>query len=84
MIVHQDECMKSDAMVAKRCAQQSSEMVAILRVEEDRTFVDASLRDVQWCFRQFKARQSWHGSRRWRACRYSAPSGTSDLSASWL
>lgn len=58
---HQDECMQSDAMVAKRSAQQAPEMVAILYVDEDRALVDTSLGDVQWRTRQFKSRESQHG-----------------------
>jgi hypothetical protein len=61
MVVRREECMQSDAMVAKRAAQQAPEMVAILRIEEVRTLVDASLRDVQWRTRQFESQESCHG-----------------------
>ena len=56
VVVHQDERMQGNAVFAERPAQQSPEMIAIVRVEEDRALVDASLRDVQWRTRQFKAR----------------------------
>jgi len=65
VVVHQDERVQGDAVLAEGPAKQVPEMVAIVRIEEDRALVDASLGEVQRDARQFEARQSWHGGRPW-------------------
>lgn len=46
VVVHQDEGMQGNAVIAEGRAEQAPEMMAIVRVEEDRPLVDAALRDV--------------------------------------
>lgn len=38
--------MQSDAVIAQGLSKQASEVMAIVRIEEDRALVDAALRDV--------------------------------------
>jgi len=57
--------MQGDAVITEGSAKQASEVMAIVRIEEDRALVDATLRDVQRDTWQFETRLSWHGNRRW-------------------
>ena len=47
VVVHQDERVQRNAMIAESSAEQAPEVVAVVRIEEDRTLVDAALRDMQ-------------------------------------
>lgn len=46
MVVHEDKRVQSDALIAEGLSKQASEVIAIVRIEEDRALVDAALRDV--------------------------------------
>lgn len=47
MVVHQDERMQGNAVIAEAFEEQAPEVVVIVRIEEDRALVDAALRDMQ-------------------------------------
>ena len=57
--------MQSNAVIAEGLSKQASEVIAIVRIEEDRALVDTALRDVQRDTWQFETRSSWHGNGRW-------------------
>lgn len=50
--------MQGNAVIAEGRAEQASEVVAVVRIQEDRAFVDAALRDVQRDTWQFETRPS--------------------------
>lgn len=62
VVVHQNERVQHNAMIAASSAEQAPEMVAVVRIEKDRAPVDAALRDMRRDTWQFQTRQSWHGS----------------------
>jgi hypothetical protein len=68
-------------VIAEGCAQQASEVVAVVRIEEDGPLVDAALRDVQRDTWQFEARSSWHGSPRCEISCHGSAEQRQDLSA---
>jgi hypothetical protein len=81
VVVHQDEGMQGNAVILEGAAEQAPEVVAIVRVEEDRTLVDAALRDMQRDTWQFETRPSWHGSHRCEISSDGAATERFDLSA---
>jgi proteic killer suppression protein len=81
VVVHQDERVQRNAVIAESSAEQAPEVVAVVRIEEDRALVDAAMRDMLRDTWQLETRQSWHGSGCEDTCCQCAATERSDLSA---
>jgi hypothetical protein len=80
VVVHQDERVQRNAVIAESPAEQAPEVIAVVRIDEDRALVDAALRDMLRDTWQFETWQSWHGSGCEGTCCPCAATERSDLS----